>query len=90
MKLYFNEYIVLFPDQVFKNSLWQKTRPSICFKTPGRVFQLLVRWAFEALRENQKLDQEFEKFGQVWLKSLATFLSCNTTHDVTFSHGKEY
>ena len=43
IKLYFNEYIVLFTDQIFKDSLWQKTWSSICFKKPDQVFQLLLR-----------------------------------------------
>ena len=46
----------------------QKVRPSIRFKTCGQVSQALVRWAFAALRENQKLDRELVKFGQVFKK----------------------
>ena len=45
---------------------FQKVRPSIHVKTRGQVFQTFVRWAFEALRKNQKLDREFVKFGQVF------------------------
>ena len=70
--------MVLFTNQIFKNSFRQKAGPSIYFKTRGWVFQTILRWSFEALTENQKLNQEFEKFGQVlkslskWLKSLVT------------------
>ena len=42
IKLYFKEYMLLSPDQILKNSLQEKTRPSVCSKTRGRVFQLLV------------------------------------------------
>ena len=42
IKLYFKEYMLLSPDQILKNSLRQKTQPSVCIKTRGRVFQLLV------------------------------------------------
>ena len=55
-------------EQIFENSFREKARPSICFKTPARVFQTLVHWGLESLRENQKLDWEFEKFGQVFKK----------------------
>ena len=88
--------MLLFPGQILKNSLRQKTRSSVCIKTHGRVFQLLVSWFFEALRKNQKLDGEFEKFSWVLskkvvrvIKGLATCLRYNTTHDVAISHGKE-
>ena len=57
--------MVLFTDQIFKNSFWQRAWPNICFKTRSQVFQTFVVWAFEALRENEKLDRGFEKFGQV-------------------------
>ena len=49
---------VLFNDQIFKNSIWQKSRlicfknkPLICFKIYGGAFQTLRR-VFEA----QKVD----------------------------------
>ena len=42
IKLCFKEYMLLSPDQILKNSLRQKTRPTVCIKTQGRVFQLLV------------------------------------------------
>lgn len=29
----------VFTDQIFRNSLWQKTKPDICFKTCGWGFQ---------------------------------------------------
>ena len=38
------------------------TQPSTCFKKHGRAFQTIDR-AFEALKENQKPGQEFEKLG---------------------------
>ena len=64
---------MLFIDEIFKNCLRQKAGPSIRFKTRSRIFQALVRWAFETLKKNQKLDQEFENFVQTeWLKSLTT------------------
>ena len=56
---------MLFTNQIFKNSLRQKAQPSICFKTRNQVIQTLVRRVFEGL-ENQKLNPEFEKFGQVF------------------------
>lgn len=43
IKLYFNEYLVLFTDQIFKTSLQQKAQPSIYFKIPDEFFQTLVR-----------------------------------------------
>ena len=50
-------------EQIFENSLQQKARPSICFKTRARVFQILVHWALEALRETKSLTQKFaQKF----------------------------
>ena len=55
--------------QFLNVSIDQKTQPSICFKTHGQVFQTLsqafqtLERDFEALRENQKLDTKFEKFG---------------------------
>ena len=42
IKLFFKEYMLFSPDQILKNSLRQKARPSVCIKTHGRVFQLLV------------------------------------------------
>ena len=54
------------------------TRPSICRKTHGRAFQKLDQ-AFEALKENRKLDQEFEK--------LAACFCYNTAHALPMSHG---
>ena len=68
IKLYVNKHIVLFTKKIFENSLGQETRLSICFKTRSYVFQTFVRLAFEVLRENRKLDREFEKFGQVFKK----------------------
>ena len=50
---------MLFSDQILQNLHHQKARLSICFKTRGQ-------WAFEALRENQNLDLEFEKFDRVF------------------------
>ena len=85
--------LVFFTEQIFKKSLRQKTQTSISFKTRSRFFKTLVRWAFEALGENQKLDREFEKFGQefqqlvrVIQKSDHVFVF-NTAHDVPISHG---
>ena len=60
IKLYSNKYVVLFTNQIFKNAIQQKARPSICFKNRG--------WVFQTLRENQKLEREFEKFGKVFKK----------------------
>ena len=51
--------MLLFTDQTSKNSIRQKLGLSILLKIRGRVFQIFFRWAFEALRENQKLDREF-------------------------------
>ena len=34
----------------------------------AEVFQTIIHWEFEALRENQKPDREFEKFDQVFKK----------------------
>ena len=85
--------MVLFTDQ---SSLRQKAGPSICFKTRSRVFQTLVRWAFEALKENQKLVREFEKFAQVFkklvrmIKKLYNLFPFYTAHGVPDSQGKEY
>ena len=59
---------MLFSDPIFQNFLRQKARPSICFKTRGRISETLDLWAFGALRENQKLDLQFEKFGQIFKK----------------------
>ena len=59
---------MLFSDQIFQNFVRQKARPSICFKTRGRICEALVLCAFEALTENQKFDLEFEKFGQLFKK----------------------
>ena len=70
--------------------------PSICFKTRGQVFQTLVLWAFEVLIENQKLDREFEKFGQVFknlaevIKNLGRVFAFYRAHGVPTSHGKKY
>ena len=50
--------MVLFIDHIFKNSIQQKGLGC-------RIVQPLAHWIFEALRKNQKLDQEFEKFGSV-------------------------
>ena len=66
-------------------SIDQKTQPRICFKTCTRAFDMLIRaletlsqetlgWAFEDLRENWKLGQEF--------KSSATCLCYNMVHAV--------
>ena len=69
---------------------------AFAFKRRGRVIKTLVRWAFEALRENQKLGWEFEKFAQVFkklvrvIKSLATCMRYNTAHGAPINHGKEY
>ena len=60
--------MMLLTDQTFTNSLRQKTWLSICFKTRGRFFEALARWAFEALKENQTFVWEFEKFSQVFKK----------------------
>ena len=43
IKLYVNEYVVLFTDQMFKKSLCKKNRPSICIQKSGLVFQGVVR-----------------------------------------------
>ena len=51
--------------QKFKNSLRQKARLIICLKIRGQVIQALVHWAFEALKENQKLN---DRFSQVYKK----------------------
>ena len=56
--------MVLFTDEIFKNSLWQKNWPSIYFKTHDRAFKIIDQ-AFEVLREKLKLGQVFEKLGQV-------------------------
>ena len=88
--------MVLFTYWIFKNSLQQKAVPSICFKTRGQVFQTLVLWAFEALIENQKLDREFEKFGQVFknlaevIKNLGRVFTFYRAQGVPISHGKNY
>ena len=88
--------MVLFTNQIFKNSFRQKAGPSIYFKTRGWVFQTLLRWSFEALTENQKLNQEFEKFGQVFkklvevIKIFGHVLVFYTAHGVPISHGKKY
>ena len=58
--------MLLFINQIFKNFLRQKAWPSIWFKKCGRGFHTHVRWTFEALWKHQKLDREFEKFGQVF------------------------
>ena len=60
--------MLLFTDQIFKKSLRQKAQQSLCLKTRGRLFQPLIRWAFETLRENQEPDREFQKFGRVFKK----------------------
>ena len=63
-------------------------------KYAAKFFKTLLYWAFEALRENQKLDQEFEKFSQVFkklvrvIKSLATCLCYNIAHGFPISSGK--
>ena len=86
---------MFFSDQIFRNFLRQKALPSICFKTRGWVSETCDLWAFEALRENQKLDLEFEKFGQVFkklvrvVKKLATRLCYNTSGGAAISHCKE-
>ena len=51
-----------FYRQIFRNSFWQKALPSISLETLVRVFQI-YGWAFEVLRENQKLGSELES---VW------------------------
>ena len=87
--------MVIFRDQIFKNSLPQKAGPSTCFKKRSRVFQTFVRWAFEALKENQKFDWEFEKFGQVFkklvrgIKKLDHVFAFYTAYGVFVSQGKK-
>ena len=53
---------------MFLLTTFLKVRPIIPSKTRSGVFQTLARWPFAALRENQKLDREFVKFGQVFKK----------------------
>ena len=43
IKLYFNEYVVLFTDQIFQKSLCKKIRPSICIQKSDLVFEAVVR-----------------------------------------------
>ena len=52
----------VFSDQIFQNVHRQKARLSIYFKTRGRVSETRDLWGFDDLRENQKLDLEFENF----------------------------
>ena len=49
--------MVLFTEQIFKNSIRQNSQPSICFKTRGRVQE-----------KNQELEREFENFSKVFKK----------------------
>ena len=53
---------MFFSDQIFQNFHRQKARLSIYFKTRGRVSETRDLGNFDDLRENQKLDLEFEKF----------------------------
>ena len=65
----YNEYSVLFTDQISINSPSENTWLSACFKTLGRAFETLnrafqiLRRDFEGLRENQKFDRVFKKLG---------------------------
>ena len=65
--------MLLFTNQIFKKSLRQKAQQSLYLKTCGRVFQPLIRWAFEILRENQEPDREFQMFGQVIIRVIKKF-----------------
>ena len=61
--------MVLFTDQIFIKFLSQNIQSSACFNTHGRGYETLrpafqtLGQAFEALRENEKLSQELEKVG---------------------------
>ena len=48
--------MVLCTEQIFKNSVQQKDRLSICFKTRSDFSKTFIYWAFEALSQNQKLE----------------------------------
>ena len=52
----------MFPD-------YQKTWPSICFKTSAQDFQTLsqtIGWDFEVFRANKKLIPVFEKLSHMF------------------------
>ena len=58
---------MLFSDQIFQ-TFFDKRLGRVFALNHGRVSETLVLLAFEALRENQKLDLEFQKFSQVLKK----------------------
>ena len=80
-----------------KIQLGKRLSRVFALKTRNRLFKTPVRWAFETLRENQKLQKIkslkssakcSESFSE-WLKSLATRLRYNTTHGVPIIRSKK-
>ena len=76
--------MVLFTEQIFKNSIRQNSQPSICFKTRGRVQEKT-----KSLNESLKISAKCLKSLSEWLKNLAMSLWYDTAHGVRISHGKE-
>ena len=74
-----------FTDQIFKNSLWQKTRPSISFKTRDWAFQTLEQ-ALKALKIT-KFSAESWKSAAEYLKSSVVYLWYNTAHAALITYG---